>query len=187
MYQNPDKWWVERIRVLSVVGYPWPWCQQLFWYLKLFFYNVMISARFTSWLGRLKPRGLWTKVYDNFDIVTGLSYICGHTALKSKFKLFKTILYLPLVMRVGEGPPGVDLRKKNYWPIGPVKFFNNWSEKYRSDMKGGICPLKFFLVLFGQIPAIWELLIQYLERNVVLKKVIFILSSHLWYLLLIWS
>ena len=38
-------------------------------------------------------------------------------------------------------------------------------------MKGGVCPPpKKMLVLFGQNPAIWELLIQYIERNVVLKK-----------------
>ena len=143
MYQNPDKWWVERIRVLSVVGYPWPWCQQLFWYLKLIFYNVMISARFTNWLGRLKPRGLWAKVYDNFDIVTGLSYICCHTALKSKFKLFKTILYLPLVMRVGEGGTSRGRLKK-------TNLLNTWSEKYRSDMKGGFTVQNLFSIIWAK-------------------------------------
>jgi hypothetical protein len=108
----------------------------------------MISARFTNWLGRLKPRGLWAKVYDNFDIVTGLSYICCHTALKSKFKLFKTILYLPLVMRVGVGGTSRGRLKK-------TNLLNTWSEKYRSDMKGGRgLPPNFFLVLFGEIPAI---------------------------------
>ena len=39
---------------------------------------------------------------------------------------------------------GVELRKIINWPKGPVKFLNNWPEKYRStkrtDMKGGICP-----------------------------------------------
>ena len=48
------------------------------------------------------------------------------------------------------------------------------SKFHWSVMKGGPCRFapspKIFLVLFGQNPAIWELLIQYLERNVVLKS-----------------
>ena len=48
-------------------------------------------------------------------------------------------------------------------------------EKYRyvDRYERGVCPPKKILVLYGQNPAIWELLIQYLERNVVLKKVVF--------------
>jgi len=48
---------------------------------------------------------------------------------------------------------------KIFEQLAPSKF--HWPEKYRS---------KNILVLFGQNPAIWELLIQYLERNVVLEK-----------------